>query len=206
MIEIISTDVAAVAAKFKELRESLLAETEKGMGRALLFLKGRVQEGIRSGTKVEGQLRAVRRRSGMLSGSVNTRTKISILTVLGFIGAHAPQSRMLNDGAEGAQAIVPRNKKWLTIPFPGGPALTPAGVPRGRARDFDLRFVPSGKDAMTAYLMGGTRQEPILYYVLKKKVEIKETRWLSGPVKANEAKVTAYLDKSTGDAVKKAGL
>ena len=78
--------------------------------------------------------------------------------------------------------VVPKNRKWLTIPV--GPALTASGVARGPARSFPgLKFI-LGKKPGTAFLVmppaktksgklrKGQDARGTIYFVLKKKVVV----------------------------------
>ena len=84
-------------------------------------------------------------------------------------GPAAPYARIQEYGGE----IT--GKPWLTIPIPGGPALTPSGVSRyPSARQVPgLFFIPrKGGDPLLATQRGGRKGGLNIWYVLKRKVRI----------------------------------
>lgn len=200
IVKMTSPSLEKVKKGFDGLPATLRTEERKAMSFSMLYLQKIVKAGLTSGSKARGAKKAVRRRSGYLSGSVNVQTITSGDEIHGIIGSYAKQANLLNFGGD----VVPVQKKWLTIPVTGGPVLTPSGVPRGSARDFPLRFFVNPNDPTTAYLIG--REDNVLYYVLKKRVRISEHAWLTGPVEANEKKIVEYVEKAIVEAKKREGL
>lgn len=200
IVNVTSPSLEKVKKGLDGLPATLRAEEQKAMSLSMLFLQKTVKAGLQSGSKARGAKKAVRRRSGYLSGTVNVRTFTKGDEVTGAIGSYAKQANILNWGGD----VVPTEKKWLTIPVSGGPALTPSGVPRGSAPDFALRFFVNPNDPTTAYLVG--RDDNVLYYVLKKHVTIPEHAWLTGPVEANEKKIVKYVENAVAEAKKREGL
>lgn len=105
--------------------------------------------------------------------------------------------------------IQPENAQWLTIPLP--PAMTPAGVLKKPAKEWDNTFFQhsSAGNLILFQNLGGGSIVPL--FVLKKQVEIKATHWASEAVddtldslglRINEA-VARRVDKDLGNGGKK---
>lgn len=183
----------AVASELKRGSKNLPGEEKKAMLRALAYLKGQIQEGL-SG-------RFLNRRSGTLSGSLNTRVREANRRLQGVIGSWVPYARIQDQGGK----IAPRNVKYLTIPFPDGPVLTGAGVARGSARDFDLHFYQS--QSGTPLLVEGYGPDMIPYFILRRDpVNLPGTGYFSKPIRKNTRRVAAYLSDGAGRAMQKAGI
>ena len=195
-----SQQLGAAIHKLEKLEGGLLRDQEKGLGVALLHLKAAIQEGMNSKRKVPGAKRKIQKRSGLMSASINTRTRRSGNTAKGYIGSTSIQGRLLEKGG----TVRPTNRKWLTIPAKDGPVLTASGVPRGTARSFNLVFVQKKNEPTKAYLIGA--DDDLLYYVLRKTVKIPAHDWLAGPVRKARKKVRDRLEEVAKKSIKKAKL
>ena len=113
----------------------------------------------------------MRTRSGTLVRSIRAKVDGQTLT----LAANASGADLVYASTQERGATVrPVNKKWLTVPVPGGPALTPAGVHRYKtARDFPggLRFV--FLSPVRALLVQERRNRSEIVYILLKKTVIR---------------------------------
>lgn len=132
--------------------------------------------------------RALRTRSGSLARSPVGRAGLhdgAPSWQIGIFGGpasvYAPVQELGTKGADPSSpipTIVPKKAKSLAFPLPGGPAVTPAGVPRYPSpRQFPdpLRFVPIKKGNVVG---GLATKEGTMAYLLLKKVDITPKRFL----------------------------
>lgn len=114
----------------------------------------------------------LRRRTGHLAGSAKWQ-----LQKRGRGCALVLRSAVYGPIHEFGGVITPKRAQWLTIPLPA--AMTPAGVPRGRARDFPDTFIAKSQEGDLVIFQRKADDEVTPLFVLRKKVTIPARRWAS---------------------------
>lgn len=134
-------------------KEKLFDRLDKVFNRQALITAGKISKNFLSGQRLG-------RRTGTLARSMTGRA----VRVRGIPGMRVGIFRGPAVNYAGIQeyggTVKAKPGKSLAIPAPGGPALTPAGVPRYVSpRDFprELRFIPS-KKANVVGILADTRQ------------------------------------------------
>lgn len=118
-----------------------------------------------------GRRDALKRRSGRLAGTTRgLSTRINDNTVTSGIAFGTEYASIHISRKPKETVIKPQNAQWLTIPL--DPVLTPAGVPRGTARDFDDLFFIKPSDSQHPLLVREDNGEITPYFVLLKEVRI----------------------------------
>lgn len=114
----------------------------------------------------------LRRRTGHLAGSAKWQ-----LERRGRGVALVLRSAVYGPIHEFGGTITPKRAQWLTVPLPA--AMTPAGVVKGRARDFPSTFVARSRAGNLIIFQRGVGGGVTPLFVLKKKVTIPARRWAS---------------------------
>ena len=122
--------------------------------------------------------RILKVRTGDLHDSIGSIVKDTGNQLEGIIGSGARQGNRLPyaDIHETGGTITPKNVQWLTIPLRA--ALTPSGMPRGRARDFENTFFAYSK-AGNLILFQRKGKKAVALFLLKKSVTIPARRYMS---------------------------
>jgi phage gpG-like protein len=117
-------------------------------------------------------------RSGRLHTSIGSIVDDSGNQLHGIIGSGVRQGQRVPyaDIHETGGTITPKRVNWLTIPLRA--ALTPAGMPRGRARDFENTFFAYSK-AGNLILFQLKGKKAVALFLLKKSVTIPARRYMS---------------------------
>lgn len=141
----------AINTAFRRFGRSYVADLQKSMNR------GRADDSIG-------------KRTGRLSQAFSHVVKDGVLTIM-VDSTVKSYWRTQEYGAMGANAIKAKPGKALAIPV--GPALTPAGVAKYKSpRDVpDLEMIPRANKSPVLGKIQGNKF--VVYFVLKKKVEIK---------------------------------
>lgn len=164
----------------KSMRESLLHVS--GVSRRR-FLSGRPLK-VRS-----GRLRSSLKVPGM-EGIFKIERRA--MEILGRLGTKVPYGPTHEYGA----TIKPVRKQWLTIPL--GAVKTPAGVARGRARDFQNTFFRRSKTGnLILFQKRGERIIPL--FVLKKQVKIPKRPYLDPAVRKSLGWITDRFSKNIAE-------
>lgn len=117
--------------------------------------------------------KVVKVRSGVTRASITE--KLMKARMLGKVGSKKTNMPLLEYGG----TIRVKKAKLLTIPFPGGPALTAAGASRGTAREIGAMFESSfwmKSKAGSMILFGKTGKTLTPLFIGKKSVKIKARR------------------------------
>ncbi|MFH2012508.1 MAG: hypothetical protein ABIJ37_07420 [Pseudomonadota bacterium] len=115
----------------------------------------------------------LKQRSGRLKGSLDVNAdKNSVTISAGGRSLEGDAVRYADIHNKGG-IIRPKNKKFLTVPFPGGPADTSSGRTPKRAGDFEDTFVAKG---IIFQKIGGNDIQPL--FILKKKVTMPRRSYL----------------------------
>lgn len=108
-------------------------------------------------------------RTGALRAALGSRVEVtgtSVRGTFGYLNAAVSQYASVHEGWPDNRAsttIRPTQSKFLTIPLPG--ALTAAGVPRGRARDFPNTFFARPNGRLILFQRQGTNIVPLFLLV-----------------------------------------
>ena len=122
--------------------------------------------------------RILKVRSGRLRSSIGSLVMERMGELQGLVGSGVRQGNRVvyANIHETGGVITQKRVKWLTIPLQA--ALTPAGVPRGKARDFENTFFAWSK-AGNLILFQRSGNDVIPLFVLKKQVRIPARRYMS---------------------------
>jgi hypothetical protein len=117
-------------------------------------------------------------RSGRLRDSISSVVLDEENGITGLIGSGVRQGNRViyANIQETGGTVTPKRVKWLTIPLQA--ALTPAGVPRGRARDFQNTFFAYSK-AGNLILFQRQGKSIVPLFVLKKSVKVPASHYMS---------------------------
>lgn len=172
MIEI-KIDKEDIERAINKVRKISLKEQDSITYKALVDATAFVEQKLK--LNVSGKILKVR--SGRLRSSIGSIVIQRNNEPVGIIGSGVRQGKRVPyaDIHETGGIITPKRVRWLTIPLRA--ALTPAGVPRGRARDFaDTFFAWSGGNLFLFQKQG---QNVIPLFILKKSVNIPARRYMS---------------------------
>jgi len=114
--------------------------------------------------RLSGQV--LQRRTSRLEGSLTYQVENDSITISAGGGSGAGAVDYANIHHYGG-TITPKEKKWLTIPFPGGPADVATGKVMMRASDFPNTFISKG---MIFQRVSKDEIRPL--FILKKKVDM----------------------------------
>jgi len=106
----------------------------------------------------------------------------TVTEVRGVVGTNLVYGPVHEFGA----TIRPKTKKWLTIPFPGGGAVTALGVGRGSAREFKNTFIAN--DIIFGQSTGKS-DKIVPLFILKKSVTIKPRPFIRPAIDRNASNV-----------------
>jgi len=106
----------------------------------------------------------------------------TVTEVRGVVGTNLVYGPVHEFGA----TIRPKTKKWLTIPFPGGGAVTALGIGRGSAREFKNTFIAN--DIIFGQPTGKS-DKIVPLFILKKQVTIKARPFIRPAIDRNAANV-----------------
>jgi len=170
-IKVDKQDVERVINKLKEIspdkRDGI---AYKAMVDASLFVEQKLKMNISN--------KILHVRSGQLRNSIGSIVTHDGKQPEGIIGSGVRGSGRMPyaDIHETGGTITPKRVNWLTIPLRA--ALTPAGVPRGRARDFENTFFAYSK-AGNLILFQRKGKGAVALFLLKKSVTIPARRYMS---------------------------
>jgi hypothetical protein len=107
-------------------------------------------------------------RTGALRSAISSRVQQqghTTLGTLGYLQGNAPYASVHEGWPDNraSTTIRPTHSKYLTIPLIG--AMTSAGVPRGRARDFPDTFFAQPHGHLILFQRQGTRVVPLFLLV-----------------------------------------
>lgn len=131
-------------------------------------------------------------RSGRLRNSISSIVRDNGTQLEGIVGSGVRQGNRVPyaDIHEVGGVITPKNVQWLTIPLRA--ALTPAGVPRGRARDFEDTFFAYSK-AGNLILFQRKGKKAVALFLLKKSVTIPARRYMSITAEESASKIVDIM-------------
>jgi phage gpG-like protein len=139
---------------------NILAETGRAASDLTMPFRDLGERLVRKvGQRIRG--RVLKARSGRLSNSLTYDETARSLTVS---AGGEPDVRYAMIHQKGG-TIRAKNKKWLTIPFPGGPADRPVPL---RASDFINTFVAKG----IIFQKPAGKAKPIPLFILRKSVDM----------------------------------
>ncbi len=170
-IEIDKEDINKMITKLQEISpEKRGATAYKAFVDATIFIEQKLKVNISN--------KILKVRSGRLRNSIGSFVIEKEKEIEGIIGSGVRQGERVKYANihETGGTITPKNVKWLTIPLQS--ALTPAGVPRGKAKDFDNTFFAWSK-ANNLLLFQRQGKNVIPLFVLKKSVTIPARRYMS---------------------------
>jgi len=138
----------------------------------------------------------LKRRTGRLAQSITSLVTRTEKDIIGRVGTNVKYARLHEYGGE----IKPKRAKWLTIPLAA--AKTPAGVARGRARDFENTFFKfSSAGNLILFQRRGDNIIPL--FLLKKSVTIPKRSYMGSTLKENLNSITKMIKKAVKDGLKK---
>lgn len=133
----------------------------------------------------------LRRRTGHLAGSAHWEAKKAgkgtVLTL---------KSAVYGPIHEFGGTISPKRASFLAVPLP--PVMTPAGVARGRPRDFPGTFVARSRSGNLIIFQKAGKDRIVPLFVLKKKVTIPARHWASQSVEESMKDFDAIVDSVFG--------
>lgn len=180
---------AEVRQAVEKLGARLPAVLVRAMQEVVLMLKRYIKQ-----RKLSGQVLKVR--SGRLRNSIASSVSIIGKAVVGVVGTNVPYAKTHEFGA----TITPKRGKYLAIPIGG--ALTPAGVPRGRPRDFADTVVVNTRFGNKLILgRDKTSGKRIPLFILKKSVTIRKRPFFEPSIKENQSRILEMLRESITEAV-----
>ena len=162
--------------------DRLRAELPSVVTRVLTATALRMEEGAKLNARAR-----MKTRSGTLARSIRAGVTGNVLKLAANAGGdHLIYAHLQEEGG----IVRPKNKKWLTIPVEGGPAMTPAGVSRYKtARDYPrpLRFIKVR--GSLALLVDERKRRSDIVYVLVKKVTVPGRYYMRDAFKEEAPKV-----------------
>lgn len=133
-------------------------------------------------------------RTGKLRQSIGSRVFFSDTGITGLVGSGVRTGkRMIYANIhETGGTIVPKRKKWLTIPLDA--AKTRSGAPRrAKALDWKDTFIIRTKSGQLLIVRKDGKKKLTPLYVLKKSVKIPKRRYLSKTMQQMEKRVLIVL-------------
>ena len=187
-----------------------LAERLRGVGRDRLVAAVR-KEVVKAGLRAEGAAKELAgSRMQVRSGALRRSIQSSVTDEDGGFalrlraGAGSRELRYARIHEEGGE-IIPKNGKFLAIPWPGGPAVTAGGVSRyASPRDVpDLHFQATRGGAGGLLLKdipgkgkNNRSAKSEIWYVLVRKVNIKAKRYLGDAMDPERERLSAHLQET----------
>jgi phage gpG-like protein len=184
MVNVEVKNTERVINNMRTFRNDLKGENMAIMADVCIYLMNYIQT-----NKLSGQV--LKRRTGRLVGAMNYAVRDEAGNVVGRVGNSAIYAHIHEFG----KTITAKNSKYLTIPLPA--AMTPAGVLRKPARQWENTFVSSG--IIWQRKEKGQRSIPL--FVLKKSVTIPARPYFSTGLKETQPEIFKLIGHAVDTAV-----
>ena len=184
MVEVKVEGVEKVSQTMKKFRSDLKGENFKKMTEASVYLMNYVQR-----NKLSGQV--LKRRTGRLVGGMGYTVKDEYGNIVGRVGDKVVYAAIHETGG----TIRPKTAKFLTIPLAA--ALTPAGVLRKPARQWNNTYVAGG----IIWQAKEKGQMSIPLFVLKRSVTIPARPYMGPALEETKEHIFKILGQAVETAV-----
>lgn len=187
----------AIKRKITDVNRAIGEGAVFAMRRSVIVLADYIAEKKLSGQKLDVRTGNLRR-----SFQENKARKVQQRgeAITGTVGTNIEYARIHEYGG----TIKPKSKQWLTIPI--GEALTPAGVPRGTAREFKNTFFAWSRNG-NLILFGkspvGGSKKIVPLFVLKKMVRIPRKAYMKPSLEEKKDDIVRFFCQDVKDYVSK---